>query len=133
MRPVVPDSSALLHAFEARGPNPELLARLETAQLHAPHLLDVEFLSGLRGLVRGKKLSPDHARDTWHEYEDLVIYRYAMTGLADRIWTLRDNFTAYDACYVALAEALDCPLVTSDAKLKKASGHYAEVEVYPPA
>jgi predicted nucleic acid-binding protein len=127
---VVPDSSALLHAFEARDPNPALLSRLATAHLHAPHLLDVEFLSGLRGLVRGKKLAADRAHDVRNDFEDLVITRYAMTGLADRIWTLRDNVTAYDACYVALAEALDCPLVTSDARLAKAAGHHAEVEVY---
>ena len=127
---VVADSSALLHAFEARDPNPALLPRLATARLHAPHLLDVEFLSGLRGLVRGRKLSPDRANDVRNDFADLAITRYAMSRLADRVWELRDNVTAYDACYVALAEALDCPLVTSDARLAKAAGHHAEVEVY---
>jgi predicted nucleic acid-binding protein len=127
---VVPDSSALLHAFAARDPHPALLARLESSDLHAPHLLDVEFLSGLRGLVRGGKLSADRAHDARNDYEDLVITRYAITGLADRIWRLRDNVTAYDACYVALAEGLDLPLLTSDARLAKASGHHAGVEVY---
>jgi predicted nucleic acid-binding protein len=131
MTTVVPDSSALLHAFAAREPSPALLSRLEAAQLHAPHLLDVEFLSGLRGLVQGKKLGVDRAQDTRDDFEDLVITRYSMTGLADRIWSLRDNVTAYDACYVALAEALDYPLVTSDARLARATGHHAEVEVYP--
>ncbi len=127
---VVPDSSALLHAFEARTPDPALLRRLGAAHLHAPHLLDVEFLSGLRGLVRGKKLSTDRADDARDAYGDLVITRYSMAGLADRIWTLRENLTAYDASYVALAEALDCPLVTSDAKLAKAPGHFADIEVF---
>ena len=128
---VVPDSSALLHAFAAREPSPALLSRLEAARLHAPHLLDVEFLSGLRGLVRGKKLGVDRAQDTRDDFEDLVITRYSMTGLADRIWSLRDNVTAYDACYVALAEALDCPLVTSNARLARATGHHAEIAVFP--
>jgi predicted nucleic acid-binding protein len=127
---VVPDSSALLHAFQARDPSPALLSRLGAAQLHAPHLLDVEFLSALRGLVRGKKLGADRAQDARDNFQDLRIIRYSVTGLADRIWALRDNLTAYGACYVALAEALDCPLVTSDAKLAKAPGHRAEVEVY---
>lgn len=131
MTTVVPDSSALLQAFAGRDPSPALLSRLETAHLHAPHLLDVEFLSGLRGLVRGKKLGADRAQDARNDLDDLVITRYSMTGLADRIWSLRDNVTAYDACYVALAEALDHPLVTSDARLARAAGHHAEVEVYP--
>ncbi|MDN3353933.1 type II toxin-antitoxin system VapC family toxin [Actinomadura sp. DC4] len=131
MTPVVPDSSALLHAFQARHPSHALLSRLAAAQLHAPHLLDVEFLSGLRGLVRGRKLGADRAQDARNEFQDLRIVRYSMTGLADRIWALRDNVTAYDASYVALAEALDCPLVTSDARLAKTTGHHADVEVYP--
>jgi predicted nucleic acid-binding protein len=53
-----------------------------------------------------------------------------MTGLADRIWTLRDDLTAYDACHVALAEAPDFPLATSDARLARAVGHHVEIEVY---
>lgn len=130
---MVPDSSALLHAFEARHPNPNLLERFKDVELHAPHLLDVEFLSALRGLVLGKKLGIDRAHDARDAYEDLVIIRYSVTGLANRIWGLRDTLTAYDASYVALAEALDCPLGTSDPKLAKASGRYAAVEVYPPA
>jgi predicted nucleic acid-binding protein len=127
---VVPDSSALLHAFAISRPNPLLQSRLSAALLHAPHLLDVEFLSGLRGLVRGGKLTADRAHDARDDYADLVITRYAMAGLADQIWALRDNVTAYGACYVALARMLDAPLVTSDARLAKATGHIAEVEVY---
>lgn len=128
---IVADASALLHAFEARHPNPDLLDRLANSELHAPHLLDVEFLSGLRGLVRGRKLSIDRAHEARTEFASLPIVRYPMFDLSDRVWELRANFTAYDACYIALAEGLDCPLATSDGKLANASGHYADVEVYP--
>lgn len=62
---------------------------------------------------------------------DLRLTRYSHTPLVARIWELRNNLTAYDAAYVALAEALDAPLVTTDAKLARASGHRARVELYP--
>ncbi|MER6005510.1 type II toxin-antitoxin system VapC family toxin [Nonomuraea angiospora] len=65
------------------------------------------------------------------DFSDLPLVRYPIERLADRIWALRDNLTVYDAAYIALAEALGCTLVTTDAKLRSACGHRAEVEVYP--
>jgi predicted nucleic acid-binding protein len=99
--------------------------------LHAPHLLDVEFLHALRGLVRGGKLSLDRAQDARTDFADLTITRYPVAGMGNRTWQLRDNLTAYDACFVALAEALQCPVVTCDERLSRAAGHSAVVEVYP--
>jgi predicted nucleic acid-binding protein len=128
---IVADTSAVLRALVGEEPDPALQERLASTTLHVPHLIDVELLHALRGLVLGRKISVDRANDARKDYVDLRLTRYPMRDLENRIWVLRDNLTAYDASYVALAEALDCPLVTSDAKLAKASGHYAEVEVYP--
>ena len=61
---------------------------------------------------------------------DLSLTRYPHDMLLSRIWALRDNLTAYDAAYVALAEALDAPLVTCDTKIAAAPGHRARVEVF---
>jgi predicted nucleic acid-binding protein len=60
---------------------------------------------------------------------DLVLQRYPHYWLLPRVWELRHNLTAYDAVYVALAEALDAPLVTRDARLAAAPGHQARIEV----
>jgi predicted nucleic acid-binding protein len=90
--------------------------------LHAPHLLDLEVANVLRGLVR-KRLVTD--RRAWHVLEDLVelaIHRYSHLPFVERIWQLRSNLSAYDASYVALAEALEAPLVTIDRRLTAAPG-----------
>jgi len=73
----------------------------------------------------------DRAQDARTDYADLNITRYPVSGMSNRIWQLRDNLTAYDACFVALAEALECPIVTSDQRLYRAAGHSAQVEVHP--
>ena len=96
--------------------------------LIVPHLLDVEALSALRNLAAGHRVD-------WHRSEQflaglaaLPAERYAHTPLAGRIWELRHNFTAYDAVYIALAEATNSVLYTCDAKLRK--GHRAQVVVF---
>jgi predicted nucleic acid-binding protein len=128
---IVVDTSAVLEALVAGGPDQRLVNRLaEDGDLHAPHLLDVEFLHALRGLVRGGSLSSDRAADARVDFGDLTIIRYGLGPLADRVWELRDNLTAYDATFVVLAELLDVPLVTCDAKLESAAGVAAEVELY---
>lgn len=129
---IVADTSAVLRALADETPDAALLERLATAPMHVPHLIDAEVLNALRGLVLGRKISLDRANDARRDFATLHLIRYPIRDLGDRIWRLRDNLTAYDACYVALAEALDCPLVTSDAKLAGAAGHFAQVEVYPP-
>jgi predicted nucleic acid-binding protein len=60
---------------------------------------------------------------------DFPITRYPHTPLLSRIWELRHNVTAYDAAYLALAEALPAPLITRDAKLAAVAGHRARVEL----
>jgi predicted nucleic acid-binding protein len=98
--------------------------------VHAPHLLDVEVLSVLRGLTLAGKLKPKAADQARNDYFSLTIARYELQGLADRVWELRQNHTTHDACYLALAEALDAPLYTCDRKLDT-DGHNAEVLLLP--
>lgn len=130
---LVVDASAVLAALAGRPPAERLVQRLGGAQLRAPHLIDIEVLHALRRLVAGGHLTLDRAHDVRTDYEDLLIVRHPHSPLADRIWALRDNVTAYDAAYVALAEALAVPLVTTDGKLAQAPGVKAQIELYSPS
>lgn len=95
---LVLDTSAVLAALSQRPPDAALVRRLaDDADLHAPHLIDVEIINALRGLVRGGKLSADRAQDVRTDVADLLITRYGHEPLADRIWSLRDNLTACDS------------------------------------
>jgi predicted nucleic acid-binding protein len=98
--------------------------------LHVPHLFDVEVLCALRGLSLRGTVSPERSRLALSRLSDTRFTRYPHTTLMGRIWELRENLTAYDAAYVALAEALDAPLITIDARLAQAPGIRAAVEVY---
>ena len=125
---LVVDTSAVLAALASRPPEPTLLQRLaDDGDLHAPHLIDIEILNALRGLVRSGQLSQDRAQDVRTDVADLAITRYGHQPLADRIWALRHNLTASDAAFVALADALEVPLVTCDARLANAPGVTAEL------
>lgn len=101
--------------------------------MHVPHLIDVEVLHVLRRLVIAKELSLDRATDARTDFVDFPLVRYPHEVLTDRAWELGNNLTAYDAMFVALAEALDIPLVTCDAKLAASPGHDADIELYPAA
>lgn len=85
--------------------------------LHAPHLLDVEVVSALRRLVRTGELTADRAEDAIEDLRLLLLARHGHEDLLPHAWELRENITAYDAVYVALAEALDATLVTCDRAL----------------
>jgi predicted nucleic acid-binding protein len=98
--------------------------------LHTVHLLDVEFAQVLRRLVREGTLAPGRAAQAIDDLVALRIARYAAVELLPRIWRLRQNLSAYDAAYVALAEELKAPLITRDRKLAAAPGHGAAVEVF---
>lgn len=97
--------------------------------LHVPHLFEVEVLHAIRGLTVGDRISADRGLRAVESLSDLRLIRYSHTPLVTRIWELRNNMTAYDAAYVALAEALDAPLITTDGKLARASGHRARMEL----
>jgi predicted nucleic acid-binding protein len=111
---IVVDASAAVAALLNAGPARSALA---SDDLHAPHLVDSEVLSALRRQLATARLAPDaawKAIDTWRR---LGLARYPVIGMVERIWQLRDNLSAYDASYVALAENLGCPLLTCDGRL----------------
>jgi predicted nucleic acid-binding protein len=128
---LVVDTSAVVGALAARPPNHALVDRLRAdGDLQAPHLLDVELLHTLRRLVLAGQLSEDRATDVRTDFADLTVVRYGHAPLADRVWELRHSLSAYDATFVSLAEALQVPLVTCDARLAGAPGNVAVVELY---
>jgi predicted nucleic acid-binding protein len=131
---LVVDTSAIVEVIAARTPSAALVERIAVdGDLHAPHLIDVEVLHVLRRLTRTGTLSEDRAADVRLDFTDLAILRYPHEHLADRAWELRHGVTAYDAVFVALAEALEAPLVTCDRALAGAPGARAEIELFEPA
>jgi len=115
--------SALLNAGAARG-------ALADQQLHAPHLIDTEVASGRRNVQAGR-LSADAGWAALDTFRRLGMTRYPGSALLERVWDLRDNLLAYDACYVALAELLGCDLLTADARLSRVPGVRCAITVVP--
>lgn len=122
---IVLDASAMVEALVGAEPPDELFEHL-TDDLHVPHLIDVEVSSVLRGLELGRVLSRHRAEQAREDFWSFSMVRHELEPLADRVWQLRHQFTSYDATYIALAEALDAPLVTCDRKLAT-NGHHAHV------
>jgi predicted nucleic acid-binding protein len=106
----------------------ERLSRQDES-LHAPHLLDVEVAQVVRRLAAQGVVRADRGRQAVEDLADLDLARHPHDVLLPAIWRLRENLTAYDAAYVALAEVLDAPLVTLDARLAGAPGHRAAIDV----
>ena len=128
---IVADASAVLDLLigtpAAERVADRLLSSSET--VHAPHLLDVEVTQALRRYVAAGDLDPRQGERAVADLLDLPIQRHAHTVLLRRAWELRASVTAYDAVYVALAEALRAPLVTRDGRLARAHGHRARIEL----
>jgi predicted nucleic acid-binding protein len=95
--------------------------------VHAPALIDFEFMSVLRRRVRQDELSPELAEALIGELATFSLVRHEAVMLLPRIWALRHNFTAYDGSYVALAQALGAPLMTSDRRLARAAADHCDV------
>lgn len=128
---IVVDASALLEFLLQTPLGTRVEARLfrDEDGLHSPHLIDVEVTQALRRLVRAHEVTADRAAEAIEDLVDLDLHRHAHLDLLTRAWRLRENLTAYDAMYVALAEALDATVVTCDTPLGNAPGHRAHVEV----
>ncbi|MBX3485691.1 type II toxin-antitoxin system VapC family toxin [Phenylobacterium sp.] len=97
-------------------------------ELHAPHLIDLEVVQALRRHVKAGQMSSERARQSLEAWVVFPVARHVHDLLLPRIWELRDSITAYDAAYVALAEALDATLLTTDARLARSHGHRAKIE-----
>lgn len=125
---IVVDASAAVAALLNDGPARRALV---SDQLHAPHLVDSEVASALRRRVSTAQIRPEdawRALDTWRR---LGLARYAIIGIIERVWLLRNNLSAYDASYVALAEQLGCALLTCDGRLGRAAGVRCPITVVP--
>lgn len=127
---LVVDCAAVVDALTAVEGTERLRRFLARDEIGAPALLDFEVVAALRGLVLRGRIGTGRAADALTDYDDLPLHRWpAGDGLRRRAFQLRDNITAYDAAYVALAEALDCPLITRDARLARACGGLVRVEL----
>ena len=125
---IVVDASAALAALLNAGPARRVLV---TEQLHAPHLVDSEVANALRRATAARRLEDDVAWAALDAWRRLGMTRYPAYALVERIWELRDNLSACDATYVALAEALNCSLLTADSRLGRAPGIGCPVTVVP--
>lgn len=129
---IVLDASAILEVLLQTAAGASVTERFlaPDSTLHVPHLMDVEVAQVLRRFVARSEIAPERARQALEDLADLPLQRYAHDILLPRVWELRQNLTAYDAVYVALAEVLDAPLLTRDARILRAPGHGARVEVF---
>ena len=128
---IVVDASAMIEVLVRAPAAAAIDARLfepgET--MHAPHLLDVEVAQVNRRYVANGDIDANRGREALDDLADLRLRRYPHDVLLPRIWELRHNLTAYDAAYVALAEALAAPLLTRDRRLTAAAGVRARIEL----
>ena len=128
---IVADASVLLEILLRTDAGEEaqrrLFLRLES--LHAPELVDLEIAQVLRRYVLRRELTPFRATAALKLFRRFPVERYGHAPLLPRIWELRENLAAYDAAYVALAEALRAPLVTCDARLAASPGIRTQIEV----
>ena len=125
---IVLDTAAMVELLVGRDATADEIRSLAVGQrLAAPHAIDLECASTLRGLVNGRKLPADEAERALELLAKMNVRRYGHAALLPRIWQLCNNMWPYDAAYVALAESLSAPVVTIDAKIEKVPGIRCEV------
>lgn len=127
---IVVDASAVVDMLLRTKAGIRLAERLldPDETLHVPHLLEVEVAQVLRRYRLSGDLTEARGREALEDLIDLPLVRYPHRDFLERMWALRASLTAYDAAYVALAEALEAPLLTSDGKLSRSHGHVAQIE-----
>ncbi len=128
---MVIDSSAALELLldTARGRRLNERIRAESVEIHAPHLVDLEIAQVLRRYVLRGTLDAARGMRALRHWRSLQVERYEHRRFLDRVWELRHNVSAYDAVYVALAEALSTVLLTADRRLAAAPGLAGRIEL----
>lgn len=128
---IVVDASALLEVLLRTPAGEAVESRLFGArqQLDAPHLLDIEIAQVLRRYAAAGEIDQERGRLALTDLADFPLRRYPHDFLLPRVWELRHNLTAYDAVYVALAQALDAALLTRDRRLAAIAGRFAQIEL----
>lgn len=128
---IVVDASAVIEVLLNTPAGIQIAERLFNLDetLHTPHLLDVEVAQVLRRYTRTGELEAARGLQALEDLVDFPLTRYPHDLFLLRIWELRHNVTAYDAAYIALAEALGAPLLTRDAALASAPGNRARIEL----
>ena len=126
---IVVDASALLASLlqlsDASKVDPHLFEAGQS--LHAPHLIDIEIAQAIRRLALAGSIDPKRGQEALSDLAAFSLQRYPHEPFLPRIWTLRANFSAYDAVYVALAEALNAPLLTCDGRLATAAAVHTKI------
>jgi predicted nucleic acid-binding protein len=125
---IVVDASAAVSALLNAGPARQTLAE---EHVHVPHLIDSEVANALRRGVAASRIESGDAWIALDRWRRLGMSRYSIFHLLERVWELRENLSAYDASYVALAESLDCALLTADVRLGRSPGLRCPVTMVP--
>ncbi|MFT3832206.1 MAG: type II toxin-antitoxin system VapC family toxin [Micropruina sp.] len=131
----VVDASIVVRLLQNRTGDAALRERFRRQrEVHAPTLIDAEVTSAIRGLLMTSKpaitITAERAEQMLDDFAALPMVRYPMQPFQHRVLTLRDNFSAYDAFYVALAESLDMPLLTGDQKFERAPAGSIVIETW---
>ncbi len=126
---IVIDASVAVEIFIKSSLGVRHEARVLSTTRHAPHLINLELTQALRRLVSSGAVAIRIAEEALNDFRSAALNLHGHDPLLPRIWALRNSLSAYDASYVALAETLDMPMLTCDAKLSRSHGHNAKIEL----
>ena len=128
---IVLDASIVVHVCIDSEDGDDVLKQIfdQPTALAAPDVISLEFIQVMRRYVRIGRMTLEQSQFAFTSFDRLGLNIYAHATLRDRIWSLRDNLTAYDAAYFALAEQLGAPLWTRDRKFAEIPNHAVEVKI----